>query len=53
MKVKSVQIFMIPKEGFHCICLSVIFIDSVFQMGKNFYVQVFLEECKYIFIEKR
>ena len=28
------------------ICLSVILIDSVFIIGKNFYHQVFLEECK-------
>ena len=33
----------IPEEGYHCICLSVILIDSVF---KNCYPQLFLE-CKY------
>ena len=42
-----------PKEGSHCICLSVILIDSVFEMGKNYYPQVLLEECKYIVKEKR
>ena len=41
----------IPKEGSHCICLSVILIDSA--LGKNYYVQVSLEECKYIIKEKR
>ena len=30
-----------PKEGSHCICLSVILINSVF-------LEVSLEECKYI-----
>ena len=37
-----------PKEGSHCICLSVKLIDSVFRVGKNYYPQVFLEECKYV-----
>ena len=38
----------IPKEGgSHCICQSVILIDAAFKMGKNYYPQVFLEECKY------
>ena len=34
----------IPKEGSQLICLSVILIDSVFRMRKNYYPQVFLEE---------
>ena len=29
-----------PKEGLHCICLSVVLIDSVFKMDKNYYPQV-------------
>ena len=40
-------------EGSHCTCLSVILIESVFRMGKNYYSQVFLEECKHIFKEKQ
>ena len=28
-------------------------IDSVFRTGKNYYLQVFLEECKYIVKEKK
>ena len=28
--------FKMPKERSHCICLSVILIDSVFKMGKNY-----------------
>ena len=43
----------IPKEGSQFICLSVILIDSVFRSGKNYYPQVFSEECKYIFKEKK
>ena len=42
-----------PKEGSHCIFLSVVLIDSVFKMGKNYYPRVFLEECKYIVKEKK
>ena len=33
----------IPKEGFQCICLSVILIDSVSRTGSNYYPPVFLE----------
>ena len=38
----------IPKEYSHCVCLSVILIDSVFKMSKNYHPQAFLEECKYV-----
>ena len=41
------------KEDSHCIYLSVILIDSVFKMGKNYYPQVFLEEGKYIVKERK
>ena len=41
-----------PKEGSHCVFLSVVLIDFVFKKGKNYYPQVFLEERKYIFKEK-
>ena len=44
---------IIPKEGSHCICLSVVLIDSVFRTSKNYYTQVFLEKCKHVFKEKR
>ena len=36
----------VPEEGSLCICLSVVLIDFVFKMGKNYYSQVHLEECK-------
>ena len=42
----------ITKEGSQCICLSVILIDSVYRKNKNYYSQVFLEECKYVVKEK-
>ena len=38
----------IPKENYQYICLSVILIYSVFRTGKNYYPQVFLENCKYV-----
>lgn len=43
----------IPKEGSDCICLPVILIDSDFEMGKNCYAQVLLEEFKYVVKEKK
>ena len=43
----------IPKEGSQFICLSVILIDSIFRTGKNYYPQVFLEECKYVIKERK
>ena len=41
------------KEGSKFICLSVILIGSVFRTGKNYYRQVFLEECQYVVKEKK
>ena len=32
---------------------SVIFIDSVFRTAKDYYPQVFLEQCKYVVKEKK
>ena len=43
----------IPKEGSHCICLSVILIDSLFKIGKSYYPLVVLEECKHNVKEKK
>ena len=42
----------IEKQGSQYICLSVIFNDSGHRTGKNYYPQVFLEECKYVVKEK-
>ena len=43
----------IPKGDSQCIYLSVILIDSIFRGGNNYYLRVFLEECKYVVKEKR
>ena len=43
----------IPKEDSQYIYLSVILIDSVSRTGKNYYLQVFLEECKCVVKEKK
>ena len=43
----------IPREGSQFICLSTILIDSFFRTSKNYYPQVFLEECKYVVKEKK
>ena len=43
----------VPKECCECICLSIIWLDSVYRRDKNYYPQGFLEECKYFIEEKR
>ena len=43
----------IPKEAPQCICLSVIVIESVYRKGKDYFPEVFLEECKYFVKEKK
>ena len=43
----------IAREGSQFICLSGILINSVFRTGKNYYPQVFLEECKYLVKAKK
>ena len=45
----------ILKEGsqFVFLFLSVLLIDPVFRTGKNYYPEVFLEECKYVIKEKK
>ena len=42
----------IPREGSQFICFSVILINSVLRASRNYYPQVFLEECKYAKEEK-
>ena len=56
MMKKSTQILAVikkTKEGFLCICLSVILTVSVYRTGKSYYTQVLLEECKYVVQEKK
>ena len=40
MKVKSTHFHdeTIPEEGSHCVCLSVILINSLFKKSKNYYL---------------
>ena len=44
--LKNIQKFRIKSERVFKKDPSVIFIHSVFKMGKNYYAQVFVEECK-------
>ena len=37
----------IPKQGSYYVCLLIIVLHSVCQINKNYYSQVFQEECKY------
>ena len=37
-----------PKEKVTCKCLSVIMLDSVIESDEKYYLQIFLEDCKYI-----
>ena len=37
----------IPKENMHYTCIACITIDSVMKMDKKYFLQVYLEECKY------
>ena len=37
----------IPKENMHYTCIACITIDSLMKMGKKYFPQVYLEECKY------
>ena len=53
---ESLQIFIMikcQKKVLVVFCLSIILIDSLFNMGKNYYPQVFLEEYKCIIKDKR
>ena len=38
----------IPKQGFHCIGLSMILFDSFVEKDKKYYLKVFLDECDYV-----
>ena len=37
-----------PKEKVPCKCLSIVMLDSVIESDENYYLQTFLEECKYV-----
>ena len=44
---------VIPKKYCHCVYFFVILIDFVFEIDKNYYPQVFLEESQQIIKEKQ
>ena len=44
---------IISEESNHCVCLSVTLLDSVYKIGKSYYPQVYLEECKYVAKENK
>ena len=48
MKLQIFMIKKIPKVDSDHTCLSVISLDSVRKKDENYYLQVFLKECKYI-----
>ena len=55
MNEKPTQFFMVikyQKKVFN-VFVWVTLIDSVYRTGKNYYPQVFLEECKYVVQEKK
>ena len=37
-----------PKEKVPCKCISMIMLDFVIEADKKYYLQTFLEECKYV-----
>ena len=43
-EIKSYERKINTKEGYQCICISVILIDSVYRKDKNFFAQLFLEK---------
>ena len=43
----------VPKESCSYKCLSLITLDSVIKMGKKYYPQTLLEECKYKLTKKK
>ena len=43
----------VPKEDCSYKCLSLISLDSVIQMGKKYFPQTLLEECKYKVMKKK
>ena len=49
VKAKSMQIFMIKKhpQKTPITCVSVILIDTVPEINKDYYPQVFLKKCKF------
>ena len=56
MMEKSTQTFTMvkyQKKFLYVYVNHIILIDSVYRIGKNFYPQLILEECKYVVKEKK
>ena len=56
MMEKSTQTFTMAKyqkKFLYVYVNHIILIDSVYRIGKNFYPQLILEECKYVVKEKK
>ena len=49
LKAKKIN----TNEGFQCFYTQVILIDSVYRKDKNYSLQVFLEKCNFIVIERK
>ena len=50
---KNFQHNKIRKDKEYCICLSIILLHSIFvNLNKQYYLQIFLEECKYAIKDK-
>ena len=48
MKLQIFMIKKVSKTDSNPICLAVISLDSALKKDDNYYLQVFLKECKYI-----
>ena len=42
-----------PIEGEHCTCFSIILLDSIVNVDKKYYPQIFLKEYKYAVKSKK
>ena len=42
-----------PRESSECFRLLVLLLDSLYKKENKYYLQVFLEECKYVYKEKK
>ena len=48
MKLQAFMIKKVPKIDSNHICLAEISLDSALKKDENYYLQVFLKQCKYI-----
>ena len=47
------MIYKTPIEGEHCTCFSIILLDSIVNVDKKCYPQIFLKEYKYAVKKKK